>query len=181
LALAAVCLAVPTTWLIPLLELAPCFDALALRRAWLVRPAGLGLLRLFAVLLAPLARDLLLRLLADAVGFDCDADLDRDDALAERLEALFALGEEPFDEPLLRGLREADLLFAILIPLSVGDVPPGAGLPVLAGANPEPPWRVCPWRLPGTAHVGLRWRDERSEVRDGTRADEATGELQELE
>jgi hypothetical protein len=55
-----------------------------------------------------------------AAGFERAVGLDRDDAFAERLEALFAFGAEPLDVrllDLLRGLLEAGLLFAILIPL----------------------------------------------------------------
>jgi hypothetical protein len=85
--------------------------------------------------------DLALRLRADAVGFDRDLAFDCDEALVERFDALlvdalfvdglFAFGAEPLDELLLRGLREAGLLFAIVIPLfKVGQLLEGFGYPL---------------------------------------------------
>jgi hypothetical protein len=78
-----------------------------------------------------------------AVGLDCVVafarvlGFERDDAFAERLEVLLAFGAEPFDDlllDLLRGLLEAGLLFAILIPLlGSGTRLPRTGYPLLAG------------------------------------------------
>jgi catechol 2,3-dioxygenase-like lactoylglutathione lyase family enzyme len=78
-----------------------------------------------------------------AVGLDCVAafaralGFERDDGFAERLEVAFAFGAEPFDDPLpdlLRGLLEAGLLFAILIPLlDSGTRLPSRGYPVSSG------------------------------------------------
>ncbi len=44
-------------------------------------------------------------------------------------DPLFAFGADPLDELLLRGLLEAGLLFAILIPLSEVGQPLGMGYP----------------------------------------------------